>query len=82
MSDPVTIIQSATELANQSNVFLTAVQDTLTTMAVVIASASAIASKFPKPDAEASSYLLHTVVNLLAFNFGHATNHSDVEKKD
>lgn len=81
MSDPVTLIQSATELANQSNTFLNAVQVSLTTLATVVASASVIASRFPKPDPQASSAVFHALINLAAFNFGHATNRTDTENK-
>ena len=82
MSDPVTILQTATDVANQSNTFFNAVKEALTTLAVVIASASAIATKFPKPDPQSTAAVFHVIVNALAFNFGHATNHSDAEKKD
>lgn len=70
MSDPVTTIQTATDVVDSASNLFVAITDMVPKL---IAASTVLAAFIPKPDSPVM-LKLHRFVNLLAFNFGHASN--------
>ena len=79
----MSLIQGATEIAQDTNTFLTTVQSCVVSALAVMGVASELASRFPRPNDNQSKHLhrLHKIVNIVARNTGHATNYNDVQKR-